>query len=166
EPVLELGKGASFDCGTLPGSHCVLGERRDDRMTFFDLSPLTGKGKELCTIEGVRSGRLSPDGRRLALLEGSRGIRIASLAGVTEQRIEMETIPDRILKLAWSADGKGLFAVTAYGLTYTDLAGKATVLLHNPRELWVWDPVPSTDGRHLAFSGQKWQNNVWLLEGF
>jgi len=166
EPFLVVGKRAKFDCGTLPGSGCILGERHDERITFIELSPLTGKGKELCTVEGVRSGRLSPDGRRLALLEGSKGIRIVSLAGVTERRIEIEKLSDRILKLAWAADGKGLFAVTAYGLTYSDLAGQATVLLHNPRELWVWDPVASADGRHLAFSGQSWENNVWLLEGF
>jgi Tol biopolymer transport system component len=71
----------------------------------------------------------------------------------------------------WAVDGKGLF-VSAYGagskaLLYVDLAGHAEVLWQQPMRgpVYVW-PIPSPDGRYLAFAAETTASNAWLIEGF
>jgi len=167
EVLLPIANEAMYDCGTLPDSGCIVGEPQGGRTAISRLDPVTGKGADLCTIDlARRPGRLSPDGRRLALPKGNNTIRVVTLAGGAEEKLDIQGSTDILRELAWSADGKGLFALEGYALRYTDLQGKATVLMRNPRELWTCCAFPSADGAHLAFGGHSWENNVWLVEGF
>ena len=166
EVLLRMEEGSMFDCGTRPGSGCIVGEPDGSRTSIFRLDPGTGRGGKLCTIDPAKPGRLSPDGRRLALPDGSKGIRIVSLAGGIEEKVAVPGATSGIKEVAWSADGRGVFLLEGYAVRYTDLLGKASVLLQNPRELWACCAFPSADGAHLAFGGHSWDNNVWLLEGF
>jgi sugar lactone lactonase YvrE len=77
--------------------------------------------------------------------------------------------------LAWSPDGRSLFIVdlVAKGSTlgwrvlHADLAGHVQVLRHS-NLVWQWlsSPLPSPDGRYLAFGQLEFQSNAWSLEGF
>jgi Tol biopolymer transport system component len=51
-------------------------------------------------------------------------------------------------------------------LFYADLKGRATLLWAPPPNIgWVGNPMPSPDGKYLAFTGLSSQVNVWLIEG-
>jgi Tol biopolymer transport system component len=65
--------------------------------------------------------------------------------------------------------GKALFAAaqtTRYMIVRIETDGKTRVLLDKGRENWLNAPISSPDGRHLAFTEQTFQANVWLLENF
>jgi hypothetical protein len=53
---------------------------------------------------------------------------------------------------------------TNYLLVRIEADGKTRALLDKGREHWLFAPISSPDGRHLAFSQQTFENNVWLLE--
>ena len=59
---------------------------------------------------------------------------------------------------SWTADSFNLLHVT--------LAGKVQLLLRNGRSQWLHCPLPSPDGKYLAFSTQTWDGNVWMVENF
>jgi hypothetical protein len=55
-------------------------------------------------------------------------------------------------------DGINLLQVT--------LNGKVVPLLHYNHNQFMVSPLPSPDGKYLAFQAQTWGSNVWMLEGF
>jgi len=38
--------------------------------------------------------------------------------------------------------------------------------LQNGHRQWLENPLPSPDGKYLAFQGQTWDSNVWLIDNF
>jgi Tol biopolymer transport system component len=72
--------------------------------------------------------------------------------------------------LHWTGDGNALFVTATQSTNYLvariDLDGKTQVLLDRGRNQWLSSPVPSPDGRQLAFSQQTFETNAWLLENF
>jgi Tol biopolymer transport system component len=42
--------------------------------------------------------------------------------------------------------------------------GNVNVLSHNDRAQWPAVPVPSPDGKHLAFQAQTYDFNAWMME--
>jgi Tol biopolymer transport system component len=71
--------------------------------------------------------------------------------------------------LGWSADGKQLF-LSAFPnsrgrLLEMDMAGHTQLLLENPRG-WIGVPLPSPDGRRIAYICVSLQSHVTLLENF
>ena len=71
--------------------------------------------------------------------------------------------------IAWSTDGKGFFVISrlkgSFNLLHVTLAGKVNLLRSGHRR-WMTSPMPSPDGKHLAFQSHTWDSNVWMLEGF
>ena len=51
-------------------------------------------------------------------------------------------------------------------LYYVTLAGKVKPLLPKGRHPWMIGPLPSPDGKYLAFQAQTRDSNVWMLENF
>ena len=76
-------------------------------------------------------------------------------------------------RIAWIADGKGFFVTSLlpdselrFNLLYVTVDGKVKPLLRNTVRQWMINPMPSPDGKYLAFQAQTWDSNVWMLEGF
>jgi len=53
----------------------------------------------------------------------------------------------------------------SFNLLHVTPGGKVNPLVRNGHRQWLTSPVPSPDGRHLAFQAQSWDSNVWILEG-
>ncbi|HUD98748.1 MAG TPA: hypothetical protein VMR62_04190 [Bryobacteraceae bacterium] len=49
-------------------------------------------------------------------------------------------------------------------LLHVTTAGKVNVLSHNDRAQWPAWPVPSPDGKYLAFQAQTYDFNAWMME--
>ena len=46
------------------------------------------------------------------------------------------------------------------------MSGKVQPLLCKGRSQWLYQPVASPDGKHLAFQSQTWDSNVWMIDNF
>ena len=77
-------------------------------------------------------------------------------------------------KIAWSSDGASLFVDANRGspelsgtraVLHLDMNGRVHVLLEKPSQ-WFLRPLPSPDGRYLAFAAMIHESNAWILEGF
>jgi Tol biopolymer transport system component len=114
---------------------------------------------------------ISADGSRIAITSGDqlRGqVRILNLADGAEHNLQLPA-GWYVWSLTWTPDGKALFAAvqsTNYLVVRIEADGKTRVLLDKGREHWLFAPISSPDGRHLAFSQQTFENNVWLFEHF
>jgi Tol biopolymer transport system component len=115
---------------------------------------------------------VSPDGLRIAVptLDLPAQVQILDSRNGTERILEIP-LGWRISQLSWTADGKALFAAvqsesTGYMIVRIELDGKTRVLLNRGRNQWIDGPLPSPDGRYLAFSQRTWESNAWLLENF
>ena len=110
---------------------------------------------------------LSPDGQWIALGWGDR-IRLLSLAGRPPRDISVDGW-GWLQCVAWAANGKAVFA-TAHApkdppLLRISLDGEVTLLhkgLFNTE-----NPVPSPDGRYLAFGKTRWRatSGWWRICG-
>jgi serine/threonine protein kinase len=155
---------------------CVLALVEGKDLVFHSLDPIRGKGTLLGKIGvfGTYMGwGLSPDGSQLALVDrdkyGGR-IEILRLADGTWHEIALEHGTGHLQSIAWAADGKSLFVTSwmpdSYDLLHVSLAGKSQRLLSKSLSQWLVSPIPSPDGRHLAFSAQTEESNVWLIDNF
>jgi DNA-binding winged helix-turn-helix (wHTH) protein/Tol biopolymer transport system component len=176
----EPGGDASFyvwdyKCPLKPGSPCVLGEKKGDELDFYSLDPLRGKGRMLGKAQVPRPQMdwdVSPDGSRLALIGRENYERIGVLT--FSDGFWHEISPDRPLglplKLAWAADGKGLFMTRifndSFDLVHVTLAGKVEQLSHNGQRQGVGKLLPSPDGKYLAYEADTTDSNIWMLENF
>ncbi len=171
----------SYECGTRPGSSCVLSELEKPKQTtvvFYSLDPLRGKGAKLGQFShladwsGHSGWSLSPDGKRIAYVTKQGHIEIMSLDDRIWREISLPASWQQLQTAAWAADGKSLF-VTCWEPDSSDLLqvrlnGRVTRLLHNGRSQWQWvaNPLPSPDGKYLALQVRAWDSNVWMLENF
>jgi serine/threonine protein kinase/Tol biopolymer transport system component len=179
EMVLEepAGKQWQYACPLKSGSPCVLGEREGKVEYFYSLDPGRGKGPQLGKIEvsetDMSGWALSPDGSRLALVVEYkyRGrVELLNLEDGAWHELAVEPYWGGLQSIAWAVDGKGFYATVwrpdSFNLVYLTLAGKVKPLLRNGHRQWMYGPLPSPDGKYLAFQAQTWDSNVWMLEGF
>jgi serine/threonine protein kinase/Tol biopolymer transport system component len=174
-PAAEVG---NFKCSSNPqaSAPCVLGLRKGKDLVFYSLDPLVGIGNWLGKIEvtGPLMGwDVSPDGSRLALVDrykyGGR-IEVMTLLDAAWHEVSLTSQGENLEGVAWAADGKGFFVTStgadsnSYDLLHVALGGKVQPLLG--RRKFHWDPIPSPDGRYLAFSAQSWDSNVWVIDNF
>jgi len=179
EMVLEepAGKRWDYSCPLKSGAACVLEELEGKQEIFYSLDPLRGKGRELGKIEV--SGRemvgsaLSPDGSRVALVDENKYIgrvELLNLSDGTWHELRVEPEWGILQSIAWAVDGKSFFATVwrpdSFNLVYITPLGKVEPLIRNGHRQWMTYPLPSPDGRHLAFQAQTWDGNVWMLENF
>jgi Tol biopolymer transport system component len=82
--------------------------------------------------------------------------------------------PQAVLqRVAWAPDGKRIF-LTAYPgypekgrFLEMDLEGRNHVILENNNyDGWIGSPVPSPDGKCIAYTSAIYESNVTLLEHF
>jgi Tol biopolymer transport system component len=169
--------GWGYSCPLKRGAACVLSEKEGKQAVFYSLDPVRGKGDRLGTIE-VGASRwfnwgVSSDGSRLASIDelNHKGrIEVLTLFDRAWHEVSLETGWGELQSIAWAADGKGFFVTSwlpdSFNLLHVTLAGKVKPLLRNGHRQWMARPMPSPDGKHLAYQAQTWDSNVWMLEGF
>jgi eukaryotic-like serine/threonine-protein kinase len=177
EMVVEGRGPVSSDCATPPSTRCVMSELTGSDVTFSEVHPLRGRGRELRRVitasPDFTNWRLSPDGNFIALVDFGDRVRIFDLAGGSAVDLSVSSWT-AFEFVAWARDGQGVFAgatsshgprLTSTGLLHIDLQGRVHVLRHEPNE-WIVRPVASPDGRSIAFGAMKLQSNAWVLEKF
>jgi serine/threonine protein kinase/Tol biopolymer transport system component len=194
EKVLELPAAEfdSFRCRYNPqaSSPCVLALREGKDMVFYSLDPLHGKGSWLGKIAvfgfpWMRGWDVSPDGSRVAVVSahkyGAR-IEVLTLASGAWHDIAAEPAErsaaaarekeTKFCQVAWAADGKGFFVTAkmgdAFNLLHVTSDGKVQPLLASEafQDQFMDSPLPSPDGKYLAFTVQTWDGNVWMMDNF
>lgn len=178
EKVFELPRGTwrwSYACGVKPGSACVMSQPEGTDLALYALDPLRGKGPKLGRISDTLGGEpepwsISPDGSRIASGTNDGRIRILSLRNKTWSEISLDMGCRQIFTTAWASDADGFFATcrlpNSNDLIYVTPAGAVTRLLHGGHRQWLINPLPSPDGKHLAFEAETWDSNVWTIENF
>jgi DNA-binding winged helix-turn-helix (wHTH) protein/Tol biopolymer transport system component len=169
EQVLELPAASSFEyrCPLKAGS-CVLSQKQGRELLFYSLDPVRGKGRLLGKTDRWAPRLLSwawdvsPDGSRVAVV--SSGNNILTLANGAWHEIPVDARWGTEY-IAWTADGEGFLATSdKLDLLHITTAGKVNVLMHNDRAQWPAWPVPSPDGKYLAFQAQTNDFNAWMIE--
>jgi len=194
ERVLEV-PAAEMDwflCSSNPkaSSPCVLGLLEGSDLVWYSLDPVQGKRRWLGKIAVVspswlRGWDFSPDGTRLAVVdrrEYGKRIEVLTLANGTWHEIvgqsATHTPPPpgeegtNFCQIAWASDGKGFFLETrnadSSNLMHVALDGKEQPLLANEsvQNQSIVMPLPSPDGKYLAFAASAWDGNVWMIDNF
>jgi eukaryotic-like serine/threonine-protein kinase len=168
-----------YSCPTMPRSQCVLGQHEGQDFVFYSLDPVRSRGQQLGKIEdplprprNIFHWEVSPDGSRAALveLEYKGKIEVLTFRDRTSHEVPVEAGWGDLQSVAWAADGKGFFVTSwlpdSFNLLHVALDGKVNPLLRNGHRQWMWGPLPSPDGKYLAFQAQTTDSNVWMLEGF
>jgi len=180
ETVLELpfseSSWTAFACPQKPGNSCVLSGSEGNSLLFFALDPMRGKGGLLGKIEFDKEGpffwAISPDGSQLAVVDRSHKdrIEILTIANRVWREITVDPGWGAYRSVAWAAEGKGFFLTTSstesFNLIHVTLMGKGQVLLNSARRQPMYLPLPSPNGKYLAFQAITVDSNVWLLEHF
>jgi len=170
ERVLDLPAAGRFDyrCPLKSGS-CVLSQNQENDVLFYPLDPLRGKADRLLGKCGhgpaaLFSWDVSPDGKQLAVAD-SRNNRLLTLLDGVWRELPLKARWGAFQTIAWAPDGKGFFVTSStFYLLHVTTAGKVDVLLHNDRTQWLSEPVPSPDGKYLAFQAQTFDFNAWMIE--
>ena len=171
--------GLRFECAAVRGGPCVLAQQQGDSITFRRFDPAEGfvaGGGEVARIDRDPAHpvawSLAPDGSKLAWARwqaaGAR-IHVTPLAsGAGAWDVEVRDC-SRVHAMRWSADGKGWFLTSelpvSWSVSYAGSDGAARVLarmsgMHAP------SIFPAPDGRHVAFSQQIVESNLWLLQNY
>jgi len=158
-------------------SPCVLGLTEGNNVVFYSLDPFRGKGPELGHFEvgGRYMGwDISPDGSKVALVDEEKygnNIQILTLANGTRREIAVDPAVGHLQKVGWTTDGRTFFvtSITPWGHTLAHIAttGRAQTLWQVVGQgRSIESPLSSPDGRYVAFNGETWDSNVWLVDKF
>ena len=114
---------------------------------------------------------MSPDGARVAIVSPSQlpsQMRIIDLGGGAERTVQIPKF--YIVSICWTADGKALLVTVLqagrYQIVRIEMDGKTRVLLDRGRYQWMTAVNVSPDGKHVAWGGQTFESNAWMLENF
>src|SRR5208282_3559725 len=103
-PLLEV------RCPLKPGAPCVLRQPEGNAMVFYSLDPIQGKGGRIRQIE-YRGGSfgwwVSPDGSRVAVVNGRDRIEVLTRSDRTWREIPTDPPGGQLTSIAWAADGRG-----------------------------------------------------------
>jgi serine/threonine protein kinase/dipeptidyl aminopeptidase/acylaminoacyl peptidase len=173
EKVFDTQPAASFRCGGLPGSPCVLCEMDHGNAVFTEFDPVRGRGREVARVkaEELLPWDLSRDGTAIAFTAPSDSIatiRIISTRGGVSKRVTLDR-PIGVQNIAWAVDGQSWFVVSRtsegdWRLTRVKVDGTTVSLI--PRQQWMYDAAASPDGKHVAYTSNTVDGNIWLLEDF
>jgi Tol biopolymer transport system component len=179
ELVLRGEKIKSFSCARAAKRCVVVEEEVEEKQVLTTFDPLKGKGERLLRSDNDYSefgrGILSPQGRLIEKWKwGPDGlhIRVRSLTGGSVEEFTFKSLTGEYGFLGWSPDEKGLYVGKLTSLTYTafyvGLDGDSQLFwkLGMSPGYSIDYPIPSPDGRHLAFTATSYESNAWLLEHF
>lgn len=181
------GADAGCDCPSTPDRGCVYASMDGHTLRFRELDLKHGLGDHLADYE-IRNAvslrwALSPDGSQVAIIDDSdqrevyapgqrEVVRLLDLAtgGVREIATRGENI---FMDVRWASDGNSLYS-SGYTASYQtalfriSLDGRVESLLQRAAggDGRLGGPVPSPDGKHLAFYEFMKDANAWLIEGF
>jgi Tol biopolymer transport system component len=151
-------------------------------LSFFVLDPIKGRGREIGRLRTTFPvWALSPDGSRIALIGDGIGGHTAK-NGILAMNVGNGEVGDLHVEglafpfdLAWSSDGRSLFFTDivanaespGWRVVHADSDGRVHVLWQS-RIVWgqFSNPLPSPDGRYLAFEQLSFESNAWTLENF
>jgi len=171
-PVPSAEGDPRFRCPSVPQSSCVLSQRVENQMVFTAFDPLHGRKGELTRIEVGRSRPafwdLASDGQWIAFgtnEETTGRIRLLSLTGQPSREITVGNWTN-LTSVAWAGDGRTLF-VTRWASRNppplrVSLNGEAQLLYSG--NYYLENPVPSPDGRYVAFGDVSEDGNAWVIE--
>jgi len=156
------------------GPSCVLGQNEEKNSVFYSFDPVRGKGEQLGKIEvsDYYNGYVSPDGTRMALVDSFKypgRIKTLTFSDHAWHEVSVEPGWGYFGQIAWAADGKGFFVnsqSSSFNLLFITPSGPVKPLLRNGWRGWINNPMPSPDGKYLAYEGVTIDSNVWMLEGF
>jgi DNA-binding winged helix-turn-helix (wHTH) protein/Tol biopolymer transport system component len=158
------------------GKLCVVRQDQGtEKISFYALDPITGKGPLIVSMPWVVGGwggwDVSPDGSTIAVPSGNPGkpaITLISKPKVSwppSTKLLPVKFDRRINSVRWAADGKGWFVAcvdpTGSRLFFVSLAGDVTFLRAASGTTWG---NPSPDGKKLAFVDQTVESNIWLTQ--
>jgi Tol biopolymer transport system component len=168
-------------CPSAFDGSCVMAELRESggdplaQLAVSAFEPLTGRIRPLATLTPRNSAALmswdvSPDGRTIAFAEfgwsGGDRITLVSSDKNVNRVVEVNGFKN-IADIAWSPDGRSLFATTAtvHGseLLHVLLDGSA-FLLRRFQSQSLFAPRPSPDGRSLLVGLQQDNSNAWAID--
>jgi serine/threonine protein kinase len=179
ELVLRGEKIKNFSCAR-EAKLCVVAEDVEGKQIFTAFDPLKGRGEKLLQPDHPDSDMcmLSPQGRLVEKMKpGPKGlqVRILSLTGEPVEEITFKDLNEDYNFFGWSVDGKGIYLMgwtpsnyRDYRLFYAGLDGHSQVLWKRGSSpgYTPGQPVPSPDGRHLAFTVVTYEANAWMVENF
>jgi serine/threonine protein kinase len=171
ELILEEPAGVEliYWCPPRSRTGCVLVQDEGQDVVFYRLDPLRGKGEQLGAIKGSLhpSVGVSQDGGQIAAVTRDGQRRIIQLLTIADRNWRAVSIEPgwNIGELSWAADGNGFFVTCSQGLLYITLAGEVKPLFLTSF-IRARYPLPSPDGRFLAFLASGMDSNVWLLDNF
>jgi Tol biopolymer transport system component/predicted Ser/Thr protein kinase len=166
-----------FRCPTRPAASCILSRWEKGEVIFSWLDSVHDPGKEIVRTklsdrDNYITWDIAPDGSRITLAfydAPAMKIRILDLKSGTQRDLQVPA-GWSVWDVAWSSNGDSLLLAAqsedGYFLATLALDGKTHVLLDRGRNQWLSLLKPSPDGRHLFFTQQSFENNLWLLENF
>jgi Tol biopolymer transport system component len=183
EKLVKLTFKDTFLCAYKPNSSppCVLAEPTEKQIVFYALDPRRGKGIEIAEVAAVSAQidgssvwslwSLSPDASHLAVLTLAKqgpAILIISVADGSLKTLLLDPSIGKPQSISWSADGMGFlltcFLADSFNLVHITSIGKVHTLLRTDRKQWITSPLPSPDGKYLAFGSQSWDSNLWIIQ--
>jgi serine/threonine protein kinase/Tol biopolymer transport system component len=164
----------AFDCPTSATAKCVLSRSENGRLDFYQLDPLLGMGKKVGEVDSSHLSHwaVSPDGSLIAVTNALLFPHQLLLRNLTESTQRVVPLSEwDVRDVAWTSDsrfvlGRGLNSQPNEYIVKIALDGKTQVIFDWGKDNVVSTPRPSPDGRHLYFTQNMWESNVWLLENF
>jgi DNA-binding winged helix-turn-helix (wHTH) protein/Tol biopolymer transport system component len=170
--------GLRFECAERRGATCVLAQRTGDEIVFRRFDSERGFNADRSEILRIPfqsnlqiSWALAPDGSHLAWIVSDgpdATIHVVSLQSKSRENAVVLKDVSHLHALNWSREGEGWYVTTrlpaSWEIFHATEAG--TQVLWKGQGEYSPEAWPSPDGRHLAFSQQEQDSNVWMLEDF
>lgn len=168
----------SYACGYAPSSPCVIADLQPHgQLVFYRLDATKGKGDEIGRIQNYKSQNahwnISFRGNQVVVADPDQNaVRVLSLEDHKVTSWPVHILPtETVGSVGWVADSTQLLAIlhsqSTIKLVYLDADGRVTNLYNVPAKRgWLTCPIPSPDGRFLAFTQRSYMSDLVLLEGF